>query len=84
MSIEEKISNLIVGDLQTKGFKLIKVEYLKENKNNFLRIIIDRDEPVNLDQCMIATKIINAILDKGNIIENNYILDVCSNERGGN
>lgn len=84
MTIEEKISNLIVDDLQAKGFKLIKVEYLKENKNNFLRIIIDRDEPVNLDQCMVATKIINAILDKENIIEKNYILDVCSNERGGN
>lgn len=84
MTIENKIADLIVKNLEEQGFKLIKVEYTKENKNNFLRVIIDRDEPISIDQCVVATKIINKTLDKENIIDKNYILDVCSNERGCN
>ncbi len=83
MKIEEKVQSLIAEPLDKKGFKLIKVEYVKEEGHKFLRIIIDREEPVDIDKCVIATRIINKILDKGNIIDEEYILDVCSHQRGG-
>jgi len=84
MGVEEKVKNLINEELSKKGFKIINIEYVKGNGHKFLRITIDKDEVVNIDSCVVATKIINNILDQENIIEDNYILDVCSYERGDN
>ncbi len=83
MTIEKKVKDLIENALTEKGFKLMQVTYTKENGLNFLRIVIDREDPVNLDDCVAATKIVNHILDKEDIIDEQYILDVCSYERGG-
>ncbi len=84
MKIEEKIENLISEELNKNGFRIINVKYVKESGHNFLRIVIDKDEVVNVDSCLVATKIINNILDNKHLIEDEYILDVCSYEKGGN
>ncbi|HHT38239.1 MAG TPA: hypothetical protein GXZ95_02350 [Mollicutes bacterium] len=73
--IEEPLSkiNIIVDD----------VVYVKENGINFLRVTIDKEPYVGVDDCVAATKIIDPIIDKEDIIKDSYILDVCSKERGG-
>ena len=83
MDIESKIKSLINEPLESVGIHVEKVEYEKEGSNYFLRIIITSDKGVDLDECIKATNIINPILDENDdIIENQYILDVCS--KGGN
>ena len=54
----------------------------KENNNYFLRIIIDSDEGIDIDKCVLVTNIINPLLDEANLIEESYILDISSKERG--
>ena len=49
------------------------------NKNKFLKIELDRVNGLDLDAVVEATNIINPILDEKDLIEENYILDVCSN-----
>lgn len=83
MNLELEVDKLIRNKLETRGFKLIKVKYKKENNNYFLRIIIDKENTVSLDDCIVATEIIEELLDEKNLINNKYILDVCSNEKGG-
>ena len=83
MDLELKVKDLIKKDLENSGFKLINIKYEKENNNNFLRIVIDKEEAVTLDDCLDATKIIDQLLDKADFINDEYILDVCSNEKGG-
>lgn len=83
MNLELKVKDLIKKDLEDSGFKLISVKYEKENKNYFLRIVVDREEIVTMDDCLEATKIIDKLLDEADPIDREYILDVSSNERGG-
>lgn len=83
MNLELKVKNLIKKELEDNGFKLIDVKYIKEDNNYFLRVIIDKEEIVTLDDCLDATRIIDKLLDKADLIDHEYILDVCSNERGG-
>ncbi|MDD4036261.1 MAG: hypothetical protein PHS45_02940 [Bacilli bacterium] len=83
MNLELKVKDLIKKDLEDSGFKLISVKYEKEDKNYFLRIVIDREEIVTMDDCLEATKIIDKLLDEADPIDREYILDVSSNERGG-
>jgi len=82
MDLEEKVKSLIEKSLNDVGIYIDAVEYEKEGSNYFLRIIITSDKGVDLDECIKATNIINPILDENDIIENQYILDVCS--KGGN
>lgn len=79
--MENKIRKLIEEELLKISIKIDDIEYIKENNTNYLRIIIDKDGFITSDDCVKATKIINPILDKEDLIEDSYILDVCSKER---
>jgi ribosome maturation factor RimP len=83
MKRETEILNLIKRPLDEMGIIVDSISYVKENGTNYLRISIDKDNFIDIDDCVNATKIINPILDTANIINETYILDVCSKERGG-
>ena len=59
-----------------------KIEWVEENKNNFLKIELDKINGLDLDTVVEATNIINPILDKADLIKEEYILDISSKERG--
>ena len=80
--IEEKVRNLLEKPLKKEEITIDSIEYTKEGTNNFLRIIIDRNKTLDIDAVVEVTKIINPILDKANIIEDSYILDISSKEKG--
>ena len=82
MEIEVKIRNLIEKEIENNNYILDSVEYVKEGGNYFLRVVIDKQGIIDIDDCVTVTNIINPILDKEDLIEDNYILDVCSKEKG--
>ena len=82
--IEEKVRNLISESVSELGVIIDSVEYAKEGGNYFLRIVIDRDVPIDIDTCVEVTNIINPLLDKADIIKDSYILDISSKEKGDN
>jgi len=82
MEIEKKVEEILKPVIENAGYILDQVLYLKEDGNKFLRIVIDKNEVVTLDDCVEVTKIINPILDEADLIDEQYILDVCSKEKG--
>lgn len=80
--IEEKVRSLIEGIIVENNYILDSVEYVKEDSNMFLRVVIDKKGIIDIDDCVCVSKLINPILDEANIIDDSYILDVCSNEKG--
>ena len=80
--MEDKVRNLIEEEVNKLGVRIDNIEYLKENGNYFLRITIDKDNIVDLDTCVEVTNIINPILDESNIIDDSYILDITTKEKG--
>lgn len=79
MDIEKKVENLIRNIIEENNYILEKVEYVKEGKTYFLRIIINKNGIINVEDCVTVSGLINPILDEADLIEENYILDVCSN-----
>ena len=59
------------------------VSYRKEKKYGFLTIVLDKVNGIDLDTIVEATHVINPILDELDLIEESYILDVISEEKGG-
>ena len=82
MDIEKKVRDLVEEQVNEIGVTIDSVIYEKEGNNNFLRITIDREVPIDVDTCVEVTNIINPILDENDIIEERYILDISSKERG--
>ena len=80
--MEEKIKNLIEGEVNKLGISIDSVTYEKEGSNYFLRIVIDRDKIIDIDTCVEVTNIINPLLDSVDYIDDSYILDVSTKEKG--
>lgn len=82
--IEKKVRELIEDEVSKMGIRIDSVTYEKEGSNYFLRIVIDRDKIIDIDTCVEVTKVINPLLDEIDIIEDSYILDISSKEKGEN
>lgn len=82
MEIALKIKEMIEDEIIKNDYILDTVEYVKEGNVWFLRVVIDKKGIIDIEDCVKVSKIINPILDKNDPIEENYILDVCSKEKG--
>ena len=78
----EKIKEMLEPVIKENGYVLDEVLYTKESGMNFLRVVIDKEGGIEVEDCVTVSKLINPILDEKDPIEENYILDVCSKERG--
>ena len=79
----EKIKDAIKEPLAKMEIVVDDISFEKEGSYYFLRITLDKVNGLDLDTVVEATNIINPILDELDIIEETYILDVSSKERGG-
>lgn len=76
------VRSLISDVITNNGYKLDDVMYVKEGNIYFLRVIIDKDGIINVNDCTKVTNLINPIIDEADPISESYILDVCSKEKG--
>ena len=81
-SILKKIEELITEPISKLDLTVDSIEYVKNGKYYFLNIVLDRINGIDLDTIVEATNIINPILDEYDLIEDEYILDISSKERG--
>lgn len=77
-SIEERIECLVKDKIESIGYDLYDVEYAKEGKNYFLRIYIDKENGIDLEDCEKVNDAISDILDEANYISDQYFLEVSS------
>ena len=82
MNIEEKVRKLVEKKVQEIGVNIDNIEYVKEGTNYFLRIVIDREEIIDVDTCVEVTNIISPMLDDIDFIKDSYILDITTKEKG--
>ena len=79
------VRELIEEPLKENNIKLCNVEYVKEGAMYFLRVVIDKEPFVDVDTCVLATGIINPLIDTlEDEFDDSYVLDVCSLEKGEN
>ena len=77
-SIEEKVENLILSEVEKLGYELYDVQYTKEGKDYYLRIFIDKENGIDLNDCEKVSEIVNPILDSADYIKEMYFLEVSS------
>ena len=79
----EELEKLIKEALEEKEIIVDSVTYEKNSGNyNVLSVVLDKLGGIDLDTVVEATNIINPIIDKYDLTDDSYILDVTSKERG--
>jgi ribosome maturation factor RimP len=76
--ITKQISELIEPILNEMRFELIDVEYMTDRGRWVLRIYIDKDGGVTLDDCAAVSGELGDLIDIKNVIEHEYVLEVSS------
>ncbi len=75
---EERTEQLVTPIIEQNNFELVDVEYTKEAGSWYLRIYIDKEGGITIDDCELISRALSELLDKNDFIEDSYILEVSS------
>lgn len=76
--IEEKVEKLIENPINNLGYELYDVEYVKEGKDYFLRVFINKEDGISLEDCEKVNNEITDLLDTQDYLKEQYFLEVSS------
>ena len=76
--IEEQVENLISKTVNDLGYSIYDVMYVKEGKDYYLRIFIDNEVGISLNDCEKVNDAITDMLDSANYIKDQYFLEISS------
>ena len=75
---EKRIEELIQPTVTEMGYELVDVEFVKEGPNWYLKIFIDKEGGVTIDDCEAVSKTLEKIFDEKDHIEQAYFLEISS------
>jgi ribosome maturation factor RimP len=76
--IKTVVEEMISPFLDSQGFELVDIEYVKEGSNWFLRIFVDKEGGIDIDDCGRISEHVSEQLDKNDPITDAYFLEVSS------
>ncbi|MFL8709228.1 ribosome maturation factor RimP [Clostridioides sp. GD02377] len=77
-NLEATIEEIVTKITDEHGFEMIDVEYVKEAGEYYLRVYIDKEEGISLNECELVSRELSPILDEKDPIKENYFLEVSS------
>lgn len=77
-NIETKVENLLKNIIEDLGYELYDVLYVKEGKDFYLRVVIDKPTGIDINDCEKVNDAINDVLDEADYIKDQYFLEVSS------
>mgnify|MGYP003784062603 CR=1 FL=1 len=76
--VEDRVVKLAEPIVAQWGLELVDIQYRKEGPHWYLRVFIDKEGGVGLEDCQRVSEGLGGILDKSDPIPHNYILEVSS------
>lgn len=78
MGICDTVAEVVTPFLEKEGLKLWDVEFKKEGAEYFLRVYIDRESGVDIDDCVKVNDFLSPALDELDPIQQSYCLEISS------
>ena len=80
--MKEKIIEAVGDKFKNLNVFIDDITYGKVDNENTLTIVLDSEEMIDINKVVMATRILNPILDKLDLIKESYTLDVYAKEKG--
>ncbi|MCY8024831.1 ribosome maturation factor RimP [Bacillus sonorensis] len=74
----DTVSEMVQPILDNLQLELVDIEFVKEGQNWFLRVFIDSDDGVDIEECAKVSEALSEKLDEADPIKPNYFLEVSS------
>ena len=78
----DTIREAITKPMEEMNIIVTSITYETEGNYSFLTIELDKVNGIDLDTIVAATDVINPIIDELDLIDDSYILDIISKEKG--
>ena len=78
MKVTEQVAAFAEPVVQEHGCELWDVEYVREGSEYFLRLYIDKEGGVDIDDCEAISRAMDPILDEKDPVPGSYHFEVCS------
>lgn len=76
--IQQQLVEMFAPTVSALGYELVGIEYISQGKHSIVRVFIDTENGVNLDDCQVVSRQISGILDVEDPIKGEYSLEVSS------
>ena len=73
-----RLWQLVEPVVRSEGMDLIEVEYRRESPGWVLRLFIDQEDGITVDDCARISRVVGDLLDVADLISNPYHLEVSS------
>lgn len=77
-SIEATIEEMVLEITNPRNFEIVDIEYVKEAGEYYLRVYIDKEGGISLNDCEEVSRALSEVLDVKDPIKDNYFLEVSS------
>ena len=78
MKVTEQVAQFAQPIIEGFGCQLWDVEYVREGSERFLRVYIDKDGGIDIDDCEKIHRALDSVLDEKDPIAESYYFEVCS------
>lgn len=78
VDVATRVTEMSLPLLASQGLELVELEYKKEGRDMVLRLFIDREGGVTLDDCAAVSRELSELLDVEDVIPGHYSLEVSS------
>ena len=78
MKVTDQVAAFAEPVVQAQGCTLWDVEYVREGSEYFLRLYIDKEGGVDIDDCEAISRAMDPILDEKDPVPGSYHFEVCS------
>ena len=76
--INKRVEEVVLPVLEELGLELVELQFRREQSGWVLRLIIDKPDGINLDDCAVASRELSQLLDIEDFIDQAYNLEVSS------
>ncbi len=78
MAITDQVEQLIEAPIESLGYELVGVEYIQGGPDAILRIYIDAEQGIGIEDCEKVSHQVSGVLDVEEPIRSAYVLEVSS------
>ena len=75
---EKKTEELVLPLIDGKDFELVDIEYVKEGGNYYLRVYLDKEGGITIDDLEMVSRALSDKLDEKDFIDDAYVLELSS------
>lgn len=76
--LEKRLTTMLNAPVEALGFELVGVEFVRAGKHSIMRVYIDHENGINVDDCAEVSHQVSAVLDVEDPISTEYNLEVSS------